>query len=58
MKPFIDDTIRTLLGSFDSTLKHSNVVNVKHYFGAFTMDTIIQVGVEEKILNKNFKRKF
>ena len=56
MKPFIDDTIRTLLGSFDSTLKHSNVVNVKHYFGAFTMDTVIQVCILKNYYEQDFLR--
>src|SRR5699024_10452120 len=43
MKPFVDDTIRTLLKNFEEARATNKTVNVKHIFGAFTMDTVIQV---------------
>ena len=43
MKPRIDDIIGKLLKNFESTLKEGSSVDVKRLYGAFTMDTIIQV---------------
>lgn len=43
MKPLIDDTVRTLQRNFTSALASSSLVNVKQLYGAFTMDTVIQV---------------
>lgn len=40
MKPFIDDTIRTLLRNFDVSLTQSANANVKQLFGAYTMDSV------------------
>ena len=43
MKPFLDDTIRTLFNNLESTRASSDVIDVKQLYGAFTMDTVIQV---------------
>lgn len=40
MKPFIDDTIRTLIRNFEVSLTQSSNANVKQLFGAYTMDTV------------------
>ena len=49
MKPLIDDIIRTLQKNFDNFLATSDRVNVKQLFGAFTMDTVIQVAFGTKV---------
>ncbi|KAJ6218346.1 hypothetical protein RDWZM_009503 [Blomia tropicalis] len=49
MKPLVDDTIRTLNKNMANAIKSSSDVNMKQIYGAFTMDTIIQVAFGTKV---------
>lgn len=52
MKPRIDDSIKTLLVNFEKMQRNPNserVINVKELFGAYSMDTIIQVAFGTKV---------
>lgn len=49
MKPFIEDTVRTLLKNYNAAIEKDSVVNVKQLAGSFTMDTVIQVAFGTKV---------
>lgn len=49
MKTRIDDTIGNLLNNIESSLKDGSNVDVKHLYGAFTLDTIIQIAFGVKV---------
>ena len=49
MKSRIDETVHNLIGHFETALKTSSEVDVKRLYGAFTMDTVIQVAFGTKV---------
>ncbi|KAJ6223145.1 hypothetical protein RDWZM_001690 [Blomia tropicalis] len=49
MKPRLDDTIDTLMANFESNLKEKPELDVKEIFGAYTMDTILQIAFGSKV---------
>ena len=51
IKPRIDETVRSMIGHFEDALggADSKQLDIKRLYGAYTMDTIIQVAFGVKV---------